>query len=63
MIAKEGHILTPGRYVGSEAIEDDGVPFEQRFGTLKGALIEQFAESSRLEALVMSALGAANEDE
>jgi type I restriction enzyme M protein len=62
LIAKEGHILTPGRYVGNEAAADDGVPFEQRFGTLKEALTQQFTESSRLEAQVMSALGVANED-
>ena len=25
-IRKQGHVLTPGRYVGAEEIEDDGEP-------------------------------------
>ncbi|CAF0700390.1 hypothetical protein MPNT_360008 [Candidatus Methylacidithermus pantelleriae] len=27
-IRKHGYVLTPGRYVGTEPIEDDGEPFE-----------------------------------
>ena len=27
-IRKHGHVLTPGRYVGAEAAEDDGEPFD-----------------------------------
>ncbi|GIW55789.1 MAG: hypothetical protein KatS3mg082_2193 [Nitrospiraceae bacterium] len=26
------HVLTPGRYVGAEASEDDGEPFEEKMG-------------------------------
>ena len=29
-LRKHGHVLTPGRYVGVEAPEDDGEPFEQK---------------------------------
>ena len=29
-IRKHGHVLTPGRYVGAEAAEDDGEPFEDK---------------------------------
>ena len=29
-IRKHGHVLTPGRYVGAEAAEDDGEPFRRR---------------------------------
>jgi type I restriction enzyme M protein len=33
-IRKHGHILTPGRYVGAEEIEDDGEPFEEMMASL-----------------------------
>ena len=55
-IAKEGHVLTPGRYVGSEAEEDDGVSFEERFGELRAKLDEQFNESDRLTELIREKL-------
>jgi type I restriction enzyme M protein len=29
-IAAHGHVLTPGRYVGAEEVEDDGDPFEEK---------------------------------
>ncbi len=51
-IAAHGHILTPGRYVGAQATEDDGEPFEDKMKRLTGKLEEQFAESARLEARI-----------
>ena len=30
-IASHGFVLTPGRYVGAETLEDDGIDFEQKF--------------------------------
>ena len=51
-IRKHGHVLTPGRYVGAEAQEDDGEPFEEKMKSLTSKLDEQFAESARLEALI-----------
>lgn len=51
-IEEEGFILTPGRYVGSEAKEADTEPFAERFGRLKAELEAQFAESDRLEAVI-----------
>ena len=43
--AKEhGYVLTPGRYVGSEAVEEDGEPFEIKFPRLVAELESQFAE-------------------
>ncbi len=56
-IAKEGYVLTPGRYVGSEADEDDGVPFEERFTALRDKLKAQFVEGRELEVRVTNALG------
>jgi len=49
-IASHGYVLTPGRYVGAEEIEDDGEPFEEKMARLTAQLEEQFQESARLEA-------------
>ena len=48
-IAEHGYVLTPGRYVGAEEVEDDGEPFEEKMKRLTAELAEQFAESARLE--------------
>jgi type I restriction enzyme M protein len=48
-IAKHDYVLTPGRYVGAEEVEDDGEPFDDKMKRLSVQLAEQFAESSRLE--------------
>lgn len=40
----------PGRYVGTEEQEDDGVPLEQKMAELTAKLYKQFEESCRLEA-------------
>ena len=48
--------ITPGRYVGAEAAEDDGVSFEERFAELKETLAEQFAEAEELTALIQKKL-------
>ncbi len=49
-IRKHDYVLTPGRYVGVEAQEDDGVPFEEKMAELTATLYEQFEENRRLEA-------------
>lgn len=49
-IKGHGFVLTPGRYVGSEAIEDDDEPFEVKFPRLVAELESQFAESDKLTA-------------
>ena len=51
-IRKHGHVLTPGRYVGAEEIEDDGEPFEEKMQRLVAQLDEQFAESAKLEKAI-----------
>ncbi|MEW6774928.1 MAG: class I SAM-dependent DNA methyltransferase [Bdellovibrionota bacterium] len=48
-IEKHGFVLTPGRYVGAEEVEDDGEPFEQKMKRLIVTLEEQFAEGEKLE--------------
>lgn len=49
-IRKHDYVLTPGRYVGVEEREDDGVPFEEKMAELTATLYEQFEEAHRLEA-------------
>jgi type I restriction enzyme M protein len=51
-IRKHGHVLTPGRYVGAEEIEDDGVPFDEKMARFAAELNEQFAESDKLEKAI-----------
>jgi len=51
-IRKHGHVLTPGRFVGAEAMEDDGEPFEQKMALLAATLSAQFAESAKLEVAI-----------
>lgn len=56
-IRGHGFVLTPGRYVGAAELEDDAVPFEERFAALKAKLEEQFEESAKIERAIRSALG------
>ncbi|RLB72739.1 MAG: SAM-dependent DNA methyltransferase, partial [Deltaproteobacteria bacterium] len=48
-VAKQDHVLTPGRYVGAAAEENDGEPFAEKMARLTGQLQGQFTESARLE--------------
>lgn len=57
-IRVHGHVLTPGRYVGAEDIEDDGEAFEQKVNRLTAKLKEQFAESAKLERTIRDNLEA-----
>jgi type I restriction enzyme M protein len=51
-IAKQEYILTPGRYVGTEEVEDDGIPFKEKMDELTQTLSEQFKESAKLEKMI-----------
>ena len=51
-IRKHDHVLTPGRYVGAAAQEDDGEPFEEKMRRLSALWREQRAEGARLDALI-----------
>ena len=55
-IASHGYVLTPGRYVGAEEIEDDDEPFEEKMERLVETLGRQFAESMRLEVVIRTNL-------
>jgi type I restriction enzyme M protein len=48
-IRKHSHMLTPGRYVGAEAAEEDDEPFEDKMKRLAATLREQFREAGELE--------------
>lgn len=57
-IAKQDYILTPGRYVGIEEVEDDGEPFEDKMNRLTSELTEMFKKSHELEEEIRKNLGA-----
>ncbi|NPV02114.1 MAG: SAM-dependent DNA methyltransferase [Brevinematales bacterium] len=47
-IANHGYVLTPGRYVGAEEVEDDGEPFEEKMNRLTKELAGQLEEEQKL---------------
>ena len=51
-IRKHGHVLTPGRYVGAAAQEDDGEPFTEKMQRLAAQWREQRTEAAWLDALI-----------
>ena len=48
-IKSNDYVLTPGRYVGTEEVKDDGVPFEEKIRTLSEELKNQIQESNELD--------------
>lgn len=56
-IAEHGHVLTPGRYVGAEAVEEDDVAFEDNMQNLTALLGEQMARGAELDQLIRLKLG------
>jgi type I restriction enzyme M protein len=57
-IRTHGHVLTPGRYVGAEAVEDDGEPFEEKMRRLVDKLEAERAEAARLDSAITESLSA-----
>ena len=55
-IRKHGHVLTPGRYVGAEAAEDDGEAFEDKMQRLAATLREQQDEAAKLDTAIAANL-------
>jgi len=51
-IRKHGHVLTPGRYVGAEAQEDNGEPFDEKMKRLTEMLSKQQAEAAMLDKAI-----------
>jgi type I restriction enzyme M protein len=55
-VRRRGHVLTPGRYVGSEAQADDGEPVEEKMKRLVAQLKDQQAEAAKLDAAIAANL-------
>jgi type I restriction enzyme M protein len=61
-ISQHGHVLTPGRYVGAEEVEDDDDAFADKMQTLTEKLGEQMAKGAELDALIRLKLGSLGYD-
>lgn len=55
-IAKNGYVLTPGRYVGVEDEIDDGIPFAEKMQKLEADLKQYFSEGEKLEKEILENL-------
>lgn len=56
-IAEHGHVLTPGRYVGAEAVEDNDDDFSTKMQALTEKLGEQMAKGAELDLVIRQKLG------
>lgn len=61
-IKSNDYVLTPGRYVGVEDTEDDGIPFEEKMKNITSDLSKQFEESHKLEEEIKKNLKAIGYD-
>ena len=55
-VRKHGHVLTPGRYVGTEELEDDGESFDEKMSRLTSLLTEQQIQSVNLDRMIRGSL-------
>jgi type I restriction enzyme M protein len=49
---KHDYVLTPGRYVGAAALEDDGITFETKMTEMSQTLYGQMKESAKLDEVI-----------
>ncbi|MCZ8145829.1 type I restriction-modification system subunit M [Flavobacterium sp.] len=52
-VRQQDYKLTPGIYVGTEEVEDDGIPFEDKMAGLQATLQEQFTRGNELQAKIL----------
>jgi type I restriction enzyme M protein len=52
-VQKQDYKLTPGIYVGTETVEDDGIPFEDKMTSLKAQLQTQFVKGNALQQQIL----------
>ena len=57
-IAAHDYVLTPGRYVGAEEVEDDSASFEDKMAQLTKQLSAEFSENTKLEEQIRKSLNA-----
>jgi len=57
-IRKHDHVLTPGRYVGAEAQDEDDEAFDEKMKRLTAQLAEQVKHGAGLDAVIREKLGA-----
>jgi type I restriction enzyme M protein len=55
-IREHNHVLTPGRYVGAEAREDDDEAFEEKMARLTATLKAQMEEGAKLDKAIWANL-------
>lgn len=55
-ICEHDHVLTPGRYVGTEVLEDDDEPLEEKIDRLRTAVSNGFARREELQGKVVATL-------
>ena len=48
----DAYVLTPGRHVGAQAVEDEGERYEEKIKRLTAKLEEQFTESTKMEETI-----------
>jgi type I restriction enzyme M protein len=56
-IEEHGFVLTPGRYVGAEALVDDDEVFSEKMDRLTAELAEQMTHGAELDAVIRERLG------
>ncbi|MBP1627550.1 MAG: hsdM [Holophagaceae bacterium] len=56
-IHEHGFVLTPGRYVGAEEVEDDNEAFAEKMDRLTSLLAEQMEKGQELDAIIREQLG------
>ena len=57
-VEKHGFVLTPGRYVGAVAEDDDDEAFAEKMERLTALLAEQMAKGGELDVVIREKLGA-----
>ena len=55
-VRKHGHVLTPGRYVGTEELEDDGEVFDDKMSRLMSLFREHSAEAITIDSIIKTSL-------